>query len=337
MLAALGVMLFHVPSLHQVSALFARTYLLVDFFFLLSGFVLTLAIEPRFARGLGAFTFLAQRFLRFWPIAAIGTALGAFAFAAEAPLGQILFLLPLAALMIPFPNSSGVPLFPLNGPQWSLFWELVANFVHALFLRRLSERGLLVVAGLCGGGLVAMVMIHDVVNFGAEGDTWWAASLRIGWSYTMGVWFARRWQARRSATRAPWWLAMALPVLAACLLPMLPIRTGLGDAALIIVVFPLCLWIAARAHCPERIGHRLERLGAMSFPLYATHIPVVMAFRLHSESLVSGLEAIVVALVLAAFIARLDAAKLLRPGALRSALRALATRDAPAPALRDIG
>lgn len=336
MLAACSVMFFHLPALRQLTPLFDRGYLLVDFFFLLSGFVLTLAIEPKLNSGLDALTFLRQRFVRFWPITAIGTVIGAIVFISKAPLAQILLLLPLALLMLPIPNASGAPLFPLNGPQWSLFWELLANFAHALFLRRLSERGLFVVAGLFGAGLVAMAVIHDVVDFGAVGETWWAASLRIGWSYTMGVWFARRWRTRHTVTRAPWWLAMALPVLAACLLPMLPISTGLGDAALIILVFPLCLWIATRAHCPEHMGRRLERLGAMSFPLYATHIPVVVAFRYYSESLSSGVAAIAAAFVLAAVIARLDAARLLRPGVVLPALRTLVLRRMPTTASRDL-
>ena len=324
LLAALGVMLFHVPALHGVTPFFERTYLLVDFFFLLSGFVLTLAIEPRLNDGLGGLTFLRQRFVRFWPIAAIGTALGAFAFAGQVPLGQILFLLPLAALMIPLPNASGAPLFPLNGPQWSLFWELAANLFHALFLRHMSPRGLLGLAGLFGIGLAALAIIHDSAAFGAQGAAWWAAAFRIGWSYTLGCWFARGWHRRQTTTRIPWWAAMALPVIGACLLPFLPLGTGAGDALLIILVFPPCLHIASRARCPQALERPLQRLGAMSFPLYATHIPVLMIVRLRSESLVAGVAAIGAALLLAAVIARLDAARRLRPGALLPALRSLA-------------
>jgi hypothetical protein len=62
----------------------------------------------------------------------------------------------LGFVMIPLTPSAEIrgwgEIYPLNGPQWSLFYEYVANILYAVGLRKLSNRwlGALVAAG--GGG-----------------------------------------------------------------------------------------------------------------------------------------------------------------------------------------
>lgn len=305
-LAAIGVILFHAPALRSYVPFFDRTYLLVDVFFLLSGFVLTLSAEPRLHRSLDAVTFAYRRFLRFWPIMAIGSCLGVLTFMDHVPVAQLTLLLPLALLMIPYPNNSGAPIFPLNGPQWSLFWELVANFAHGLLLKRLSDCALLLLACACGLGLAIASFVHGACDFGAVGSSWWLASLRIGWSYSLGCWFARGWRRQRPVTCMPWWMAMGLPVLLTCVLPMLPIAKGIADAVVVVLVYPFCFRLAVAAPPPRLMAKSLERLGALSFPLYAVHLPIMMAFRLRGDTVVMEVTAISITTVLAIFIAHLD-------------------------------
>ena len=320
LLAALGVVFFHVRPLRESVAMFERTYLLVDFFFLLSGFVLTLAIEPRLRGALGTLTFVRQRFVRFWPIAAIGTALGMLAFASQDALAEVAIFVPFALLMIPLPTAPGLSVFPLNIPQWSLFWELVANALHALVLHKLDDKRLLVLAAVCACLLAVTSVQHGTADLGSTYETWWAGSLRIGWSYTLGCWIARRYRRGHTATSVPWWLAMGLPVMATCALPLLPLGQGLGDTLVIVLIFPPCLWIAARARCPTRYHRPLALSGSLSFPLYATHMPVILGLRFQDDTLATGIASVPVALLVAFAIARLTDRRL-RP-----------RRSAPAPA-----
>lgn len=305
-IAALGVMLFHVPVLRGEVPYFGRAYLLVDLFFLLSGFVLTLSAEPRLRCGQGTVTFVALRFRRFWPLMALGSIMGALVFATSVPVVQIGMLLPLALLAIPLPNSIGAPLFPLNGPQWSLFWELVANFFHALLLRRLSDSALLALAILMGALLVAATLWNGTCDFGAVGSNWWMAIFRIGWSYTLGSWIARRWVPGHGILPLPWWGVIVLPVAATCLLPLLPYSSkGLGDAITVILVYPLCFRLIIAVEPPQDAKPLLERIGELSFPLYVTHVPIILAFRLIGETVASGIAGISVALLASILIAAL--------------------------------
>ena len=98
--AAIGVMLFHRADLFGATRLFSRTYLFVDLFFLLSGFVLTLAAEPRM-RTNPPLKFITARIARLWPLAALGTLLGGMAFATVAPPGDVVLLLALGLAMVP--------------------------------------------------------------------------------------------------------------------------------------------------------------------------------------------------------------------------------------------
>ena len=80
-IAAIAVMLTHAQGKFSGIEGFSRAYLLVDFFFLLSGFVLGLAADPQLRAGMGCERFMRARWRRLWPMIAIGALLGALSFA----------------------------------------------------------------------------------------------------------------------------------------------------------------------------------------------------------------------------------------------------------------
>ena len=79
-IAALGVLAFHLPGFFHIPQMLPKAYLFVDFFFLLSGFVLTPVITARRASGVSATAFFVSRIRRFWPLAAVGTVLSPLVF-----------------------------------------------------------------------------------------------------------------------------------------------------------------------------------------------------------------------------------------------------------------
>jgi len=159
------VMLYHAELSFGIQTLFSRGYLFVDFFFVLSGFVLTLSVDRE---GMGSADFMWRRVKRLWPLAALGAFLGA---AAALFMGQhdgIALSLAMALLMIPSFAQTG-PVFPLNSPQWSLLMELAANVLHAVILRRLNDRQLRCAVLVSALALATTIMLFDGNILGGVG------------------------------------------------------------------------------------------------------------------------------------------------------------------------
>ncbi len=81
-LAAIVVVIFHFMEIAIADYndnFIAHGYLAVDFFFCLSGFVITYAYDSRIA-GMGLFTFIKVRLIRLQPLVIIGSVLGLITF-----------------------------------------------------------------------------------------------------------------------------------------------------------------------------------------------------------------------------------------------------------------
>jgi peptidoglycan/LPS O-acetylase OafA/YrhL len=279
--AALVIMLYHLSLVYQTKGPFTRGYLLVDLFFLLSGFVLAVSTEKKLNAGVGAFAFTRARFVRLWPLVAVGAGVAA----AWAVIGSgndpldIAIKLALDLAMIPVLSGVG-PFYRLNGPQWTLFWEVVANFLHALLLRRVPTRWLPLLAALMGTGLYYTVRRHGGDTLGVSAltwHTWWMPIPRVGWSYVLGVWLGRIYKDGARWPALPWPLALALPVLGVMAVPYLPLSNASGDLLFALVVLPLTMWLAAMAREPQTVAPALDWLGAFSLPLYCVHLTVLVA------------------------------------------------------------
>ena len=137
-IAAICVLLYHATGMPPGTA-----YLAVDLFFMLSGYVMARAYEKPLGEGLGAGRFFQLRLKRLWPTmfaaGLLATPVFLWTFGLDA--WPVVFT---NLLLIPTPWTSRV--FPLNGPAWSIFFELVANAAHGLVLHRISTRGLAILA-----------------------------------------------------------------------------------------------------------------------------------------------------------------------------------------------
>lgn len=275
-IAAIGVVLHHEPLLYGAAGPFTRAYLAVDFFFMLSGLVLTLAFEPKLRAGLGARRFLLGRLARLWPILAAGVGIGAAGFWWHYGPAHLPALLLASLMLLPLPLGRG-GLFRLDGPQWSVSYEVLANAVHALLLWRLSNRALLGFALACGGVLAWQAAHWGSVGMGDATPNWWGGFARVGYGYGLGVWLGRQHAAGRGRI-APWaaWGAATLLPLALFTAKWWPLPTLAGDLLAVFILFPPALWGAAQvamAGWPARVA---DGLGRLSYPVYAVHGPVLI-------------------------------------------------------------
>ncbi|MGZ8408081.1 MAG: acyltransferase family protein, partial [Caulobacteraceae bacterium] len=145
--AALAVMLFHTGTWPVIGRMFPSAYLAVDLFFALSGFVVAHAYGARMANGMGVRAFLRARFVRLWPLFALGMAVGLSAYVIrslrfdEFDLWALTKSFALQASFLPdlSTRTTDGRMFPMNGPAWSLFFELAVNVVFAFTALMLSR------------------------------------------------------------------------------------------------------------------------------------------------------------------------------------------------------
>lgn len=168
--AALTVVCYHLFEAFATSHIDQRInhgYLAVDFFFLLSGFVMGYAYDDRW-NTMSVKDFIRRRLIRLHPMVVMGALIGAAMFYTQGcsvwdvtkiSVGMLLLSTLLNALMIPVTTGFEIrgvgEMYPLNGPSWSLMFEYIGNLLYALFIRRFSTRLLTALVVLAGCGLTA--------------------------------------------------------------------------------------------------------------------------------------------------------------------------------------
>ncbi len=274
-IAALSVVGFHAQATFAAfPGWWAKGYLAVDFFMMLSGYVMARTYEDRMAGGLGTGGFVKLRYQRLWLTMAIGSLIGIpylWWLSGGDPL-RVGGSLALNLALIPAPL--GNELFPLNGPGWSIFYELIANAVHAALLWRLSNRWLAILAGTLLAVLVAFARIKGNVDFGALAPHFGPALVRSLAAYTVGV-LLWRWLRDEPGVKVP----PALPFVVLPLLMLAPFTAfGWGfDLVFITIACPLLIAGGLRLRGAPRWA---VWSGMLSFPLYAVHVPVLRTARL---------------------------------------------------------
>lgn len=309
-LAALVIMFYHAQLVYRVGGPFGRGYLFVDLFFLLSGFVLAVSTEKKLTAGIGAVEFTWARYKRLFPLVAVGVGV-ALARAVAIGMADPLTLLTWVALdlaMIPSLAGAG-PFYRFNGPQWTLFWELAANFVHALVLKKAPTKMLPLLAAGFAVLLVYTVREHGSDTVGVSALTWhdwWTPIPRVAFPYVLGVWLGRKYKEGLRTPSLPWPIAMALPVAGIMVVPSLPLARFAGDLVFVILFLPVTMWIVAMCRPPARFLPAMDWLGVYSLPLYCVHLTILvwMSELLGREAWVRTL-AIVASLVAAYAFSRL--------------------------------
>lgn len=273
-LAALLVLAYHARGYVLPEVLFSHGYLAVDLFFVISGLVLARAYDSDLALGQGVI-FMRRRLKRLYPMVMLGMALGALLWLAHGDdLGVLVLLLGLGALFIPF--IGGRHLFPLNGPQWSLLWELVANIAYALIAPWLTTRRLMILVALSGLCHAVLILSNGTGQLGPHGANWWGGASRVTFGFFAGVLLARLDAKRVQAIPTPP-VTLLLAAVTLLLSPPLPEVARAGfDLVAVLLACPLLTACALRAQL-GRLAPLLNLLAGISYALYALHIPIILA------------------------------------------------------------
>lgn len=300
--ASLLVLLYHIFEGFATTPIdqhFNHGYLAVDFFFILSGFVMSYAYDDRWGKmTIGGF--FKRRLIRLHPMVILGAVFGVITFCIQGAeqwdhtkvatsaimisLLMAMFLLPAAPGTRPEVRGNG-EMFPLNGPSWSLFFEYIGNILYALLIRKLSTKALKVVVILLGLGL-AVFAIFNGSGYGHLGVGWTMADnnliggfLRMFFSYSMGMLISRNFKPMK--VRGAFWKCTLLLV-SIMAIPHIGNENnlwmnGIYDTFCVVIVFPLVVYLGASGKI-ERNSRLSKFLGDISYPLYIIHYPFMYLY-----------------------------------------------------------
>lgn len=278
-------------------------YLAVDFFFILSGFVIAYAYDDRWAKKtLTLKSFFRRRLIRLHPMVVMGAVIGVITYLIQGGVtwdgthiatSMVMLSLLCAMFFIPAVPGAGYEvrgngeMFPLNGPSWSLFFEYIGNILYALFIRRLSNKGLAVLVALLGIGIV-WYTTTDVSGYGMFGVGWtldtvnfFGGLIRMLFPFTMGMLIQRNFKPMK--VRGAFWICTVI-MFALFHVPFIEGNdiislNGLYESFCIICVFPLLIWIAASGSTTDTFSTRVcTFLGDISYPVYIVHYPLMYLF-----------------------------------------------------------
>ena len=315
--AALMVIFFHCFETYNPmfgTQIINHGYLAVDFFFVLSGFVIGYAYDDRWDR-MSTWGYFKRRLVRLHPMVIAGTLIGAclfffgacnqFALITQVEAWKFFLCLVMGLLMIPC--GPGLDLRgwgetnSFNGPNWSLTLEYIGNICYAFILRRLPTS---ILGALCIGSIfftLDLTLGWDVFGMLPNGPQYtviggWSLTpdqiyigfTRLGYPFLCGLAISRilpKHMTKENPSGSPlgmrggfWWASILLVVLFS--IPAIEkdgcFIDGLYQAFAIIIMFPLIVLIGAGSRTTDAKSTAwCEFLGNLSYPLYITHYPVM--------------------------------------------------------------
>lgn len=285
-IAAVFVVAFHFMEMtisDYSKILIGHSFLAVDFFFCLSGFVIAYSYDARI-KTLGTLKFLKLRLIRLHPLVIFGTLLGLLAllfdpFTKQGELPGYIELIPMAVssgFMVPFPvmAARGFALFALNAPAWSLFWEYIANIFYAVVLARISRRYLSALT-LISAVLIGWVIVKSGnLTGGWNNDTFWDGGARVCYSFLAGIAVYRFNLVIKNRLG---FAGISVLLMMAFILPFSS-WNWISEPVVVLLYFPVLVGLGAGATLAPNLKKLCNFSGNISYPLYMTHYSVIWIF-----------------------------------------------------------
>ena len=298
--AAILVVAFHIFETfaggNRFKQIINHGYLAVDFFFLLSGFVVAYAYDDRWGK-MTQWEFYKRRLIRLQPMVIMGMIIGAVFYYFQAsdilfpqiagmPVWKLILTMLIGFTLLPIPPSMEIrgwgEMHPLDGPAWSLFFEYIANILYALFFRKFSNKVM---------GIFVLIFAGMLINytvFGPKGDVigGWSLNLEqmnIGFTRLLYPFFAGILLSRLGKLihiKGAFWVCSLLITVILCV-PRIGDENslwmnGIYESVCIILLFPLIVSVGAGGEIKNPFSLKIcKLLGDISYPIYITHYPLI--------------------------------------------------------------
>ena len=314
--AALMVVVFHcfetyVPVFK--TQIVNHGYLAVDFFFVLSGFVIGYAYDDRWDK-MTTWGFFKRRLTRLHPMVIAGMLVGAALFffssgyfpkTMEVEGWKFALCFVMGLLMIPCGNGLDIrgwgEMNSFNGPQWTLTFEYIGNILYAFILRRLPKIALAFLCVVCAFFTLDLTLGWDVFGFFPDGPQYtviggWSLTgqqiyvgfTRLLYPFLCGLLISRILPGRRSEINPSgspihlkggfWWCSLALVVIFSipCIGGDYGVPDGIFQAVCILLLFPIIVLTGAGSVTTGSKSTAVCKwLGEISYPIYITHYPIM--------------------------------------------------------------
>lgn len=290
-------------------------YLAVDFFFVLSGFVIGYAYDDRWDK-MTLWGFFKRRLVRLHPMVILGTVIGAslfffgehegFPHIASCEGWKVALCFVMGLLMIPCGHGLDIrgwgEFNSFNGPNWSLTFEYIGNILYAFIFRRLPNVVLALFCAIAAFLTLDLALGFDVFGFFPQGEAPYCVNggwsldpqqLYIGFTrllypFLCGLLISRILSSRMSEhnpSGSPlrikggfWWCSLILVIIFS--VPQIAGKAGLADGLYqsisILVLFPIVVLLGAGSQTTDSRSSRIcNFLGELSYPLYITHFPFI--------------------------------------------------------------
>ncbi len=295
------VVMRHVPAFFGPIRV-PESFLAVDLFYLVSGFVVAHAYGARLKAGGFFIDFMKTRVIRLYPLYAFGLALGivvaSFAVITD-PAGwwtpaRLAEAIATGALMIPLFPGLAANGSSLDGPTWTLLPELIANMVYAAGVRFMTVWVLLAILLVCGAGVVFAEFHYGTLDVGYNATDFWAALARVGFSFFAGVLVFRFFGDRKRDSELASWACVAVLTLLLAWRPS-EAQTPYFELGVVLVGFPILLAIAGWFEPSPLTGRVFSYVGLVSYGVYILHQPmghlarIALDHRLHVPGDARGL------------------------------------------------
>jgi peptidoglycan/LPS O-acetylase OafA/YrhL len=274
-------------------------YLAVDFFFVLSGFVIGYAYDDRWGK-MTLKGFFKRRLIRLHPMIIMGMIIWAIGYYFSAspilfpqistmPVWKLILVMLIGFTLIPVPRSLDIrgwsEMHPLDGPAWSLFFEYIGNILYALFIRKLPNTILSILVFLAGCALVHLAVSSpngDVIG----GWSLEPAQFRIGLTRLLYPFFAGLLLSRicKPGRINNAFVLCSFMIIAVFSFPRIGgsehlWMNGIYDSLSIIILFPLIVYLGASGEVKNKFMQKVCRFfGDISYPIYIIHYPLIYIF-----------------------------------------------------------
>ena len=299
-IAAITVVCYHIFEAYATSHLDQRInhgYLAVDFFFILSGFVIGYAYDDRW-KTMKIKDFIKRRVIRLQPMVVIGAIIGGIMFyfqgcsvwdVSKVTILALFFATFINAFLIPATPGTEIrglaEMYPLNGPSWSLFFEYIGNLLYALFIRKFSTKALAVLVFVIGCGLATFAIwgpYGDIcAGFSLTGIEFTGGFLRLLFSFSAGLLLFRIFKPA-NIKGAFWICSLSIVILLA--VPRIGgaehlWMNGVYDTICFAVLFPFLVYLGASGKTTDKYTTQICKfLGEISYPLYMVHYPFIYLY-----------------------------------------------------------